>query len=519
MTGTILVVGASGFVGRVVVQDLLRRGKKVRGAARTRTHLPSEAEYVDLPDLSQPVADWTTVLHDVDQIVYLAARVHVMNDSHPDSLAAYRAVNRDAALSLARAAADIGVKRFVYLSSVKVNGESSASPLTEHDVPHPIDPYGVSKLEAEQALLQLGNERGLSVVVLRPPLVYGAGVKANFMALAKAAYRGIPLPIGAIQNRRSMVYVENLSDLISLVLTHPNASGEVFFVSDGEDLSTPQLTRLLAESQGARPYLPAIPVGFLRLVGRLTGKTNIIQRLTGSLQISNEKARALLGWTPPYPIWHALARTTKQLNPISNSKTTEGNLGGRVYLRIRSAIERFIALVMLVVLLPPALVIAALIKIDSRGPALFKQERAGTNHSPFLIYKFRTMHSNAPNISTEAMQMLDYKPITRFGKFLRRTSLDEMPQLMNIIKGEMSFIGPRPALPTQTCVLRLRQEAKIEHLLPGLTGYAQVTGRDSLTDIEKVSRDVYYARNISLDMDLKIIKMTLLSVFSGKGNK
>ncbi|MFC4454716.1 sugar transferase [Deinococcus sonorensis] len=523
MTGTVLIVGANGFVGSVLVRHLLSRRWQVRAGARRSEGIPEGAKFVRLPDLTQPVRDWSGLLEGIDYIVYLAARVHVMNDTHPDPAAAYRAINRDAAVSLAQAAARSGVKRFVYLSSVKVNGESSETPLTESMPTYPIDLYGISKLEAEKELMALGNQTTLEVVILRPPLIYGPGVKANFMALAKAARYGLPLPIGAIHNQRSMIYVENLVDLIATTLKHPAAVGQIFFASDGQDISTPTLTRYLAEAQGVRPWLPAVPVTFLRLAGFLTGRSNIIDRLTGNLQVNSDKAKHLLDWNPPYPVWHALARTGRQLsNPPAPTRIAERlsmNRRQRLYINARSLCERLLALICLVALFPVLLVIALLIKLDSKGPVLFIQERNGRFNRPFQIYKFRTMHVGTPSISTEEMQRRGLSSITRLGSFLRRTSLDELPQLLNILYGEMSFIGPRPALLTQTLVINLRKESGVDQLLPGITGFAQVTGRDNLSDVEKVERDSIYLKNFNPKMDLHILLMTLDSVSKGTGTK
>ncbi|PTA67122.1 hybrid nucleoside-diphosphate sugar epimerase/sugar transferase [Deinococcus arcticus] len=520
MKGRVLVVGASGFVGQVVCRDLLRRGYAVRAAARRAEYLPAGAECVALPDLTGPAVNWAPLLAGVTHIVYLAARVHVMNDTHPDPLAAYRAVNRDAPLALAQAAAQAGVRRFVYLSSVKVNGEATqpGQPLTEESRPAPTDPYGVSKLEAEQALLGVGQATGLAVVVLRPPLVYGPGVKANFMALARLAGRGLPLPLGAVDNRRSLIYVENLADLVALALEHPAAAGEVFLASDGEALSTAALTRSLAEAQGRRAWLVNVPVRWLERLGQLTGRAAVMSRLLGSLEVSSAKARTRLGWAPPFPTWQALARTGASLLE-GGGIHTRLSARQRLYLALRGPLERVLALVLLVLLGPLIALLALLIRLDSPGPVLFTQQRAGRGHRPFTIYKFRTMRVGTPNLSTEDMVKSGMNPVTRLGGVLRRTSLDELPQLLNVLSGDMALIGPRPALMTQTPVLTLREAAGVDALLPGITGYAQVTGRDDLSDEEKVRRDAAYLQGLGPALDLQVIRLTLQSVIQGTGNK
>ncbi len=322
-----------------------------------------------------------------------------------------------------------------------------------------------------------------------------------------------------------MIYVENLADFILTCTTHPDAAGEVFFASDGLDLSTPELTRQLAEAQGVVPRFPAVPVAVLRMVAAITKRQAIVQRLTESLQVSGEKARTVLGWTAPYPVWQALAHTARSVKSSALHKPSQVPDRIRLlprqqaYLRLRSLLERSLAVVLLVFLSPLLLLLGFLIRSDSKGPALFIQSRAGRKHKPFLIYKFRTMRVGTPNLSTEEMQQSATDPVTGIGRFLRRTSLDELPQLLNIVRGEMSFVGPRPALLTQTRVLELRTGLGVEQLTPGITGYAQATGRDDLDDKEKVKRDAEYMKRVSLTEDLRIVYLTLESVLKGTGNK
>lgn len=531
MKGVVLVVGSNGFVGRALVEALVIQGWAVKAAARQAQLLPSGAEAVLSPDLTNEQADWSALLSDVDVVVYLAARVHVMNDLHPDPMLAYRAVNTTAAVVLAWQAAQAGTRRMVYLSSVKVNGEVSTEPFRESDPPQPTDPYGMSKLEAEEALRRVAQATGLEVVIVRPPLVYGPGVKANFASLLRAVKLSVPLPIGAVTARRSLVYVGNLTDLLVRVLDHPKAANEIFFVSDGEDLSPPDLVRRLAEAQGRPARLPRVPLKLLLALGRLTGRTAALNRLTQPLQVSVNKARTLLGWTPHYPLWQAIARTVANHAVVSGSaaialpQTAESqsrwslSASQQVYLRVRAVAEKVVATVLLVGLSPLCMVLALLIRVDSPGSALFVQERAGRGHAPFRMYKFRTMRKDAPQLSTEEMQQVALNPVTRVGVFLRRTSLDELPQLANVVLGQMSFIGPRPALMTQSEVLKLRTVSGVDQLPPGITGYAQVTGRDDLSNHDKVRQDTVYLQNLGLAFDSRILAMTVDSVLRGTGNK
>ncbi len=242
----------------------------------------------------------------VEVVVHAAARVHMMQDRSADPLAEFRKLNRDATLALAVLAADAGVKRFVFLSSVKVNGEETfprgrAAVFKPDDAFMPTDPYGLSKYEAEQGLLALAKETGMEVVIIRPPLVYGPGVKANFASMINWLRRGVPLPLGAIHNKRSFVALDNLVSFIALCADRsrsPKAANQVFLISDGEDVATTQLLRWVADALGKKPRLLPVPVGLMRLAARLIGKGDVANRLFGSLQVDSSKARDLLGWQP-----------------------------------------------------------------------------------------------------------------------------------------------------------------------------------------------------------------------------
>jgi len=247
------------------------------------------------------------VVSNVDVVVHLAARVHVMRDAARDPITEYRRVNTEGTLNLARQAATAGAQRFVFLSSVKVNGETGS--FRESDVPAPSDAYGLSKYEAEQGLKEIAAETGMAVVIIRSPLVYGPDVQANFRALMRGLALGIPLPLAAVDNRRSLVGLDNLVDLIVTCIEHPAAANETFFVSDGEDLSTPQLISRLARAMGRPARLIPLPPTLLTTGAMLLGKRDVAQRLLGSLQVDISKARRLLGWSPPVSLDEGLTRT------------------------------------------------------------------------------------------------------------------------------------------------------------------------------------------------------------------
>lgn len=248
-----------------------------------------------------PVTDWSDALESVDAVVHLAARVHVIHDGAVDGLEAYRKVNVEGTRSLAIQAARAGVRRFVFVSSVKVNGEATPGrAFSDSDPPRPEDPYGVSKREAEDVLREIAGRSGLEVVILRPPLVYGPGVKANFLRMLRWVDRGIPLPLAAVSNRRSLIYVGNLGDAIVRCLEQPAAAGETFLVDDGEPVSTPQLLREIGDSLGRPARLFPVPAAVLRGMAALTGRTRDATRLFGDLVVDSGRIRRTLDWEPPF---------------------------------------------------------------------------------------------------------------------------------------------------------------------------------------------------------------------------
>jgi len=311
MSPKVLVTGAGGFVGEALVFRLLQDGNyrpiaAVRGQTRLLGLCPVQS--FDLLDEVR-----TPALEDVQIIVHAAARVHVMQEQAEDVLAEFRRINVDGTLRLARRAVSAGVKRFIFISSIKVNGETTipGKPFTADDAPRPLDPYSVSKLEAELALMQLGRDSGMEVVIIRPSLVYGPGVKANFRSMMEWLDKGIPLPLGSIRNRRSLVSVANLVSLIIACLDHPAAANQVFLVSDGIDLSTTQLLRHLSSALGRVACLIPFPASLLTLVASLLGRRAIAQKVCSSLQVDINKNREILGWAPPVGIGRAMLQTAR----------------------------------------------------------------------------------------------------------------------------------------------------------------------------------------------------------------
>lgn len=301
----VLVTGATGFVGRALCDKLTACGRKVIPAVRRAADMPNEVVVGDIG----PLTEWRVALAGCDAVVHLAARVHVMNDTVQDPLALYRATNTDATLNLARQAAQTGVKRFVFISTIKVNGEGCDTPYRETDAPAPEDAYAISKWEAEQGLHRIAQETGLEVVILRPPLVYGPGVKANFLRLLRTVKRGWPLPFGAIRNRRSLLYLGNFVDAIRVSVEHPAAAGQTFLIDDGQPVSTPELVRAVAHTMGRPARVLAVPVGVLEFAGVLLGRRAAVARLTGSLWVNSGLIRSRLDWVPPYSMAAGLAET------------------------------------------------------------------------------------------------------------------------------------------------------------------------------------------------------------------
>ena len=306
-SGLIAVTGANGFVGRRLCQVLSGDSRPLRRIVRNLADAVDGSSAIG--DIG-PETQWTGVLAGVDAIVHLAGRAHIMDDPEKDPAAAYHRVNASGTANLARQAAAAGVRRFVFVSSVKVNGDASmpGRPFTPHDLPAPADPYGKSKYEAEQRLMEIAAESRMEVVTVRPPLVYGPGAGGNFSRLMQAVYNGKILPLGSVNNKRSLVALDNLVDLLIRCIDHPGATGETFMVSDGEDISTAALVQKLARVMGERPRLLSVPPVMLRAIGCITGRRGDVERLVGSLQVDIRHTCGRLDWRPPITVDEGLRR-------------------------------------------------------------------------------------------------------------------------------------------------------------------------------------------------------------------
>lgn len=308
----ILVTGASGFVASHLLPLLLAKGWRVRGAVRYGHRLrvlPPGVEGVVVGELG-PETSWSLATEGIDVVVHLAARVHVMHDRGLDE---YESANVIGTRKLAETAAAIGVKRFLFVSSVKAMGEVSPgnAPWSEKDECHPEDSYGKSKLAAELALYEITARTNMAPVILRPPVVYGPGVAANIYSLLRLIDHGWPLPLGSVKNRRSFVYVENFADAIVRAIEHPNAAGQTFLVSDGQDLSTPELVRAIARAFGKGGHLLPVPPLLLRIAGWVLGRSDEVNRAVGSLVVDSSKIRRFLDWRPPFTMDDGLAKTAR----------------------------------------------------------------------------------------------------------------------------------------------------------------------------------------------------------------
>jgi lipopolysaccharide/colanic/teichoic acid biosynthesis glycosyltransferase/dTDP-4-dehydrorhamnose reductase len=423
-----------------------------------------------------------------------------MHEPVTDALAAYRAVNVAGTLRLAHQAAATGVRRFVFLSTIGVNGNQTRAPFDETDTPHPHDPYAISKYEAEQALFCLAAQTGMEVVIIRPPLVYGQGAPGNFASLVRWSQRGFPMPLGAVHNQRSFVALDNLVSLVLLCadsIRSPQAANQVFVVADGEDVSISTLLRKVAQAAGRPSRLLPVPVVWVRVVAGLLGRRAVADRLLSDLQIDATKARTLLGWRPVVSMDEQLAKMFEHKDSVMT----------RWVLRLLDVVFAGLGLI---TLSPLLMVLCVLGWLDTRS-ALFRQERVGRHQRPFVLVKFRTMRVGTESV---ASHLASSSAITPLGALLRRTKLDELPQLWNVLLGDMSLVGPRPSLFNQHELIAARAALGVYEARPGITGLAQVNGIDMSTPDLLAKTDAQMLRELGIGNFFKFILITV----AGKGS-
>ena len=542
---TIVVTGATGFIGTHLVRALRGRNRPVRAVVRSATKaslLPADVKAVVVGDIGPPM-DWKPILEGADGIVHLAGRAHVLGATSPDTEHLHWRTNVDGTRQLGEAAARAGVKRFVYVSSSKAMGEQTARlEAWREDSPcRPEDPYGRSKLEAEQALEAIAAETGLITIILRPPVVYGPGVGANILELFRLIERGVPLPLGMVRNRRSLLYVENLVDAIVLTLEAPFASPTKFLISDGEDVSTAELARRIGDALGRPARLLPIPPKLLRVAGRVGDaverrlglsvplSTQNVVRLTQSLVIDAGRIRSEFGWRPPYGLDAGLRETAIWYRQTRRRGAAERTELTAVSRRLREPMfkrpfDLCLSAIGLLLSLPLWALIAAAIWVEDGRPIFFRQKRIGRHGRLFRVLKFRSMVQNPVKVEVQARK--DDPRITRIGRILRRTSMDELPQVWNIFVGDMSFVGPRAQPEKERVKVREVEEDvyirdvpgyELRQLVrPGLTGVTQIFARRDISHRYKFKYDLIYVRKVaanasrpSLVGDLKVFAYDL----------
>lgn len=505
----ILITGATGFVGRALQERLLTDSNyDLTTAVRRVIDTPDEVRAIQVKELTS-TTDWTDALQGMNVVIHCAARVHVMDDKSADPLTEFRKVNVEGTLNLARQAVDAGVKRFIFISSIKVNGEGTelGKPYTADSQPNPIDPYGISKYEAEQGLLKLAETTPLEIVIIRPTLVYGENVKGNFHSLMKWTYKGIPLPIGGIKhNLRSLVSVDNLVDFIITCIEHKDAKNEVFLISDDDDISTAGLLEEISKGLGVKNKAVNIPAKFINTAADALGKSGVAQRLSGSLQVNVDKAKNLLDWQPKYSTSESIRKT---------AEFYKLNLTAPQSMPLQRPLDIIFSATGLIAASPLLIGVTVIGYLDTGSP-LFIQERVGKDQKPFKLVKFRTMKVDTASV---ASHLADNSSITKLGKVLRKTKLDELPQLINVLKGEMSLVGPRPNLFNQNDLIEAREDMGVYNVLPGITGLAQLSGIDMSTPKRLAKKDKEMIDNMSLKNYFSYIVGTALGKGSGDAVK
>ncbi len=514
----VAITGSNGFIGKPLTARCLASGAHVVGVLR------QPSKQIDLKGITLkyvgeigPDTDWEEALNGVEAVVHLAG----ISDASK-KIASVQKIHQVNALGtehLARCAAHSGVRRFVFLSSIKVHGETCETPIRETDPIGPCSEYAASKLKAETAIWRICNTTGMEAVILRPALVYGPGVKGGFLKLMSWIAKGMPLPLGAIRNRRSILFLDNLIDGIMNTLTHAGAAGKTFFGCETRILTSHARIDSdvvqLACGQNPAVFHPRVSAPDALLGQRAEKRISEPCRIALGGHITNPRRDRVEARR------FGRNRYSKNRLLVPRKRCPRMKVTGSCVLHIPRKLKNvFFDLLFSSLAIFPAtllgIVIATIIRTTSKGPVLHWSRRIGRDNTLFLMPKFRTMHPDTPAVATHLLENPE-RWITPVGKLLRKFSLDELPQLYSVLTGDMRLVGPRPALFNQDDLIALRTQKGIHRLKPGITGWAQVNGRDDLPIPVKVRFDEEYLKKRSLRFDLKILLLTVIGCLKGKG--
>ena len=489
-----------------------------------KKYLSSHWEEYEVDCISQRDPVWKeTDFSTYDVVVDVTGIAHVDNGSMDEAqAAAYRRVNTQLALETAQLAKEAGVRQFIYLSSMIVYGDSAAigedRTISMDTKPQPVNAYGDSKLQAEQGLFAMEDEH-FTVAAVRPPMVYGPGCKGNYPKLAMLA-KWVPV-FPEVDNCRSMIYIDHLCELIRLIID--GCDGGVFTPQNKERVNTCEMVQTIGRVHHSPVLLLPGFTGILRILAK---KVSLINKVFGNFAYAPELGEYYGGTYQMYDFAETIALTEgKAMSQMMSHKNTDSQkcekriMSRKHYLKLKRYLDCFLCLFGLLLIWPVFAGICVAVKLDSKGPVFFKQKRVGYNKELFEIYKFRTMFTDTPKDMPTHLLKDPEQYITKVGKFLRKTSLDELPQIINILKGDMSLVGPRPALWNQDDLIRERDRYHANQLPPGLTGWAQIHGRDELEIPKKAALDGYYAKHFGLLMDLRCLIGTVSAVLMHKGVK
>ena len=492
----ICVTGSSGFIGQSLIKKLTKYNYKIVCPVRNLNFAKfnyKNLKFIKINDLQNENIFFDNS-NNINCLIHLAAKTNYKKNS----LTEFKKANVELTRSIANQAVASGVKRLIFLSTIKVNGNNTDKNdfFYYNDEPKPYDPYSISKYECEKVLKEISKKKGLEVVIIRPPLVYGEGVKGNFLNLINIIDKNIPLPFKNINNARSYVSVDNLTDLIIKCIHHKNASNKTFLVSDNEDISTPELISKLSKLMNKSSKLFFFPKILLKLIGHLLNKNEKINSLLSSQKISINYTCETLDWYPPYKLNDTLVKT------ISWFKK-----------KMIRFFDIIFSLIGLILSSPLLLVVFILCLIDTGSP-IFLQKRIGFRKKYFTLVKFRTMNKNT--LSSTSTHLISNKNITSLGKILRYYKIDEMPQLWNVLIGDMSIVGPRPCLLNQKKIIRLRSSSNIFSKKPGITGLAQIKDVTMRYPELLVKLDKKMIKNNKLSQYFYLILLTIFKIFKNK---